>query len=58
MTKDKCHSASVIGDTSCSKDCKECFTYQYLKGPYIDWGGGGGGGGCGGCGGGGVNMFC
>jgi len=36
VTKDKCHSVSVIGDTSCSKDCKECFTYQYLKGDFIE----------------------
>ncbi|XP_063684964.1 uncharacterized protein LOC134819122 isoform X1 [Bolinopsis microptera] len=36
VTKDKCHSVSVIDDTTCSNDCKECFTYQYEPGDFME----------------------
>ena len=31
-TKEQCHAMSILDDTQCQNECKECYTYDYKPG--------------------------
>lgn len=34
--KSRCHSSEVVSTTKCATECKQCFTYQYIEGDFIN----------------------